>query len=135
MEHASNPLLLGPDPLNDLVGIILRSREKPIFITADIGDFFMQVGVRKEARKFLQFSWNDDFIKPPKEFDYQRHIFGARDSPAGAIYALQQAARDNAENYPDILETVTIDFYMDDFVKSVGSTEEALQLHQRLRHV
>ena len=62
-------------------------------------------------------------------------MFGARDSPACAIYALQQAARDNAENYPDVLETVTTDFYMDDFVKSVGSTEEALQLHQRFRHV
>ena len=127
-------LLPGPALLNDLVGIILRSREKPILITADIG-FFMQVGVRKEDRKFLRFLWNDDFNKPPKEFEYQRHIFGARDSPACAIYALQQAARDNAENYPDVLETVTTDFYMDDFVKSVGSTEEALQLHQRLRHV
>ena len=126
-------LLPGPALLNDLVGIILRSREKPILITADIEGFFMQVGVRKEDRKFLRFLWNDDFNKPPKEFEYQRHIFGARDSPACAIYALQQAARDNAENYPDVLETVTTDFYMDDFVKSVGSTEEALQLHQRLR--
>ena len=128
-------LLPGPDLLNDLVGIILRSREKPIIITADIEGFFMQVGVRKEDRKFLRFLWNDDFNKPPKEFEYQRHIFGARDSPACAIYALQQAARDNAQNYPDVLETVTTDFYMDDFVKSVGSTEEALQLHQRFRHV
>ena len=89
----------------------------------------MQVGVRKEDRKFLRFLWNDDFNKPPKEFDYQRNIFGARNSPACAMYALQQAARDNAQNYPDVLETVTTDFYMDDFVKSVGSTEEALQLH------
>ena len=95
----------------------------------------MQVGVRKEDRKFLRFLWNDDFNEPPKEIENQRHIFGARDSPACATYALQQAARENAENYPDVLETVTTDFYMDDFVKSIRSTEEALQLHQRLRHV
>ena len=44
-------LLPGPALLNDLVGIILRSREKPILITADIEGFFMQVGVRKEDRK------------------------------------------------------------------------------------
>ena len=128
-------LLPGPELLNDLVGIILLSREKPILITAEIEGFFMQVDVRKEDSKFLRFLWNDDFNKPPKEFEYQRHIFGARDSPACAIYALQQAARDNAENYPDVLETVTTDLYMDDFVKSVGSTEEALQLHQRLSYV
>ena len=54
---------------NDLVRIILRSREKPILITADIEDFFMQVGVRKEDRKFLRFLWNDDFNKPPKEIE------------------------------------------------------------------
>ena len=95
----------------------------------------MQVGVRKENRKLLRFLWNLDFNKLPNEFEYQRYIFGARDSPACAIYALQQAARDKAENYPDVLEIVTTDFYMDDFVKAVGSSEEALQLHQQQRHV
>ena len=137
IEHASTNyhLLPGPDLLHDPVGIILRSREKPILITTDIEGFFKQVGVRKEDRKFLRFLRNDDFNKPPKEFEYQRHIFGTRDSPTCVIYALQQAARDNAENYPDILEIVTSDFYMDHCVKSVLSTEEALQLQQRLRHV
>ena len=81
---------------------------------------------------FLRFLWNEDFNKPPKEFEYQRHIFGARDSIASGIYASQQAPRDN---YPDVLGNVTTDFYMDDFVKSAVSTEEALQLHQRLRQV
>ena len=66
---------------------------------------------------------------------YQSNIFGARDSPACAIYALQQAARHNPKNYPDIIDTVITDFYLDNFGISVGSTEEALQLHQRLRHV
>ena len=97
--------------------------------------FFMQVDARKDDRKFLQFLWNKDFNEPPKEFEYQRDIFCASDSPACAIYALQQAARDIAENYPDILEIMTTDFYMDDFVKSVGSTGEALQLYQRLIQV
>ena len=95
----------------------------------------MQVGVRKEDRQFLRFLWNDDFNKPRKDFEYQRHIFGASDSPACAIYDLQQAARDNAENYQDVLKTVTTDFYMDEFLRSVASTEEAPQLHQQLRHV
>ena len=82
----------------------------------------MQVGVSKEDRKFLRFLWNDndDFNKPPEKFVYQRNILSARDSPACVIYALQQAARDNGENYPDVLKTVTTDFNMDDSVKSVG---------------
>ena len=126
-------LLPGPDLLNDLVVIVLRSREKPILITAVIG-FFMQVGVRKEDRKFLRFCGTTTSTNHRRNSN-TRDTFGARDSPACVIYALQKAARDNAENYPDVLETVTTDFYMDDFVKSVGSTEVALQLHQRLRHV
>ena len=71
----------------------------------------MQVGAGTEDRKFVRFLRNEDFNKPPKEFEYQRHIFGARDSPACAIYALQQAARDNADKYPDVLEIVTTDIH------------------------
>ena len=56
----------------------------------------MQVGVRKEDRKFLLFL-NDDFNKSPKDFEYQRHIFGARDSPACAIDALQSSQRERGE--------------------------------------
>ena len=90
----------------------------------------MQVGVQEEDRKILRFLWNEGFDKPPSG-----NIFGARDSSACAIYALQQAARANGENDADVLEIVTTDFYMYDFVKSVGSPEEALQLQQRLRQV
>ena len=61
--------------------------------------------------------------------------FGARESPACAIYALQQEARDNAENYRDFLEIVITDFYMDYFVKPVRSTDDALQPHQLPRQV
>ena len=94
--------------------------------------FFVQIGTRKEDRKLLRFLWNEDFNKPLKEFDYQRHIFGARDSHACATYASQQATRDNTEIYLDVLKIVTTNFYMDDLAKSVGSTEEGLQLHQLL---
>ena len=38
-------------------------------------------------------------------------------------------------NYSDVLEIVTTDFYMDDIVKAAGSSEEALQLHQQQRQV
>ena len=148
-------LLLGPDLLNDLVGIILRSREKPLFITGDIC-FFMQVGVPKRSQILAFFverrlRQTTERIRIPKTYlvpeirnlwhqiclwysnsfgGLSKSSFHKKRSPACAIYALQ-AARDNAENYPDVLETATTDFYMDDFVKSVGSTEEAQQLHQR----
>ena len=76
----------------------------------------MQVGVRKEDRKLLRFLCNEEFKKPPFEFEYQKRMFGAIDSPACAVYFLRQAARYNAENHPDVLRIVRTD-YMDDFVK------------------
>ena len=41
-------LLPGPDLQSDLVGIMLRSREKPMLITANIEGFLNQVVVRKK---------------------------------------------------------------------------------------
>ena len=85
----------------------------------------MQVGVRKD-RKFLRYLWNEDFNKPPKDFEYQRHIWSKR------FTRLRNLRFTSSQRQQEFLEIVTTNFYIDDFVKSVGSTEEA-PLHQRKR--
>ena len=48
----------------------------------------------------------------------QRHIFGARDSPACANFFLQQTAKDDIEDHPNSLEIIQWTFYMDDMAAS-----------------
>ena len=61
------------------------------------------------------------------------NIFGAKDSPGCANYALKRIARDNAEKYgSSAYETVMRNFYVDDMLKSVNSEEDAISLSRDL---
>ena len=58
----NDKLLRGPDLLGSLLGILLRCREKPVLLMADIEGMFMQVGVRAQDRRYLRFLWtNNEF--------------------------------------------------------------------------
>ena len=126
-------LLTGPELLQNLIGIIFRFREQKIAITADIEAMFLQVKVPPEDCKVLQFLWRDNTNEPVNVYDYGRHIFGAKSSPTCANYALQQVARYNAQESPQITKLIMRNFYMDDFVKSVPSAEQAIEIYKLLR--
>ena len=126
-------LLTGPDLLQNLIGIIFRFREQKIAITADIEAMFLQVKVPSEDCKVLRFLWRDNTNEPVKVYEYGRHIFGAKNSPTCANYALQQVARDNAQESPQITKLIKRNFYMDDFVKSVPSAQQAIEIYKLLR--
>ena len=66
-------------------------------------------------------------------YEYGRHIFGAKSSPTCANYALQQVAKDNAHELPQITKLNMRNFYMDDFVKSVTSAEQTIEIYKQLR--
>ena len=100
-----NPLT-GPDLLQNLIGIIFRFREQKIAITADSEAMFLQVKVPSEECKVLRFLWRDNPNEPVKVYEYGRHIFGAKSSPTCANYALQQVARDNAQESPQITKLI-----------------------------
>ena len=128
-------LSTGPDLLQNLIGIIFRFREKKIAITADIEAMFLQVKVPPEECKVLRFLWRDNPKEPVKVYEYGRHIFGAKSSPTCANYALQQVARDKAQESPQITKLIMRNFYMDDFVKSVPGAEQAIEIYKLLRAV
>ena len=66
---------------------------------------------------------------------YKRHIFGAKDLPTCANYALQRTASDNAKEYPEASKDVLENFYMDDYLDSVESPERALIRSKELVHL
>ena len=129
----SDNLSTVPDLLQNLIGIIYRFREQKIAITADIEAMFLQVKVPPEECKVLRFLWRDNSIEPVKAYEYGRHIFGAKSSPTCANHALQQVARDNAQESPQITKLIMRNFYMDDLVQSVPSAEQAIEIYKLLR--
>ena len=128
-------LLTGPDLLQNLIYVLLRFRQHPFAVSADIEGMFLQVGVLPCDQPSLRFLWREDPTSNVVVHQYTRHIFGAKDSPTCANYALQRTARDNAREYPEAAKAVLENFYMDDYLDSVESPERALIRSKELVHL
>ena len=118
--------LTGPDLLQNLIYVLLRFRQHPFAVSADIEGMFLQDGVLPCDQPSLRILWREDPTSNVVVHQYTRHIFGAKDSPTCANYALQRTARDNAKEYPEAAKAVLENFYMDDYLDSVESPERAL---------
>ena len=128
-------LLTGPELLQNLIYVLLRFRQHPFAVTADIEVMFLQVGVLPCDKPSLRFLWREDPISNVVVHQCTRHIFGAKDSPNCANYALQRTASDNAKQYPEAAKAVLENFYMDDYLDSVESPERALIRSKELVHL
>ena len=125
-------LLSGPDLLNNLVGIFMRFREEKVALSGDIEAMFNQVAVPDTDQVALRFLWRQSPESPIEVYQYVRHIFGAKCAPTCSNYALLRCAEDNEIGFPMAALAVKRNFYMDDFFKSVKSTNEAMEMQQQL---
>ncbi|XP_063728551.1 uncharacterized protein LOC134856114 [Symsagittifera roscoffensis] len=125
-------LLVGPDLLQNLVFVLLRFRQHHFAVSADIEGMFLQVGVLPEDQPSLRFLWREDPTADVVVHQYTRFIFGARDSPMCANYALQRTAMDNQAMFPDAASAVLEKFYMDDYLDSFEDPDVAFKMSQEL---
>ena len=129
-------LLQGPDLTNPLVGVLIRFRQEPIAMAADIEAMFHQVYVEPKDRDALRFLWwpNGDLNEEPREYCMVKHLLGATSSPACANVCLKKTASIYQSEFdPVTTQTVKKNMYVDDLMKSVGSPEIAMRLSSQLR--
>ena len=131
----NDKLLPGPDLLQSLIGIIFRFREHQIALSADIEALFLQLAVPKDDSRCLRFLWREDPERRIEIYEYTRHVFGAKSSPTCANYALHQVAKDNAVNDENLVKAVQRNFFMDGFLKSVRTPQEAIEIYQKVRDI
>ena len=94
-------LMTGPDLLNSLVGVILRFRNYRVAFSADIEAMYHQVRVKSDDADALRFLWSEDVNSEEKPDTYQMlvHIFGGKDSPSCANYAVKRTASDHGSKF------------------------------------
>ena len=126
----NDQLLTGPDLTNSLVGVLTRFRQHPIALMADIEAMFNQVRASPSDRNYLRFLWwPDDFSQDPEEYRMNVHLFGATSSPSCANFCLKRVAEDHGSGFDrQVASSVDRNFYVDDFLKSVYQTNDAVQL-------
>ena len=128
-------LLPRPDLLQSLIGIIFRFREHQIALSADIEAMFLQVAVPSDDSRCLRYLWREDPEQRIEVYEYTRHVFGAKSSPTCANYASHQVAKDNAKEDEKLVKAVQRNFYTDDFLKSVRTPQEAIEIYQKVREI
>ena len=128
----NDKLLAGLDLLQSLNGTIFRFLEGPIALTAEIESMFLQVQVPEQDRSCLRFLRRPRINEFVQIYEYQSHVFGAKSSPTCANYALKRVGLDNEEEYPIATKAIQNNFYMNDFIKSVETPEEAIEVFNQL---
>ena len=123
-------LIHGPNLANEIVEVLFRFRKEQVAIAADVQEMFHQVKVPEKDRDSLRFLWSTNGVHDnPDEYCMNVHIFGAKDSPSIANYALKKTARDNSCDFNKMtVNAVGKDFYVDDLLKSVPDDNDAIQL-------
>ena len=122
-------LYKGPDLTNSLFGVLTRSRQDRIAVTADIQSMFYQVRVSNGDSSFVRFLWweNGDMARELQEYQMLVHLLGAISSPACANFALRKTAEDNEDSFSlEVTNTVKRNFYVDDCLKSLPSEPNAI---------
>ncbi|XP_072934974.1 uncharacterized protein [Epargyreus clarus] len=135
---ALNDLLLkGPDLLQSLPGVVMKFRQHMVAVTADIKEIFMQVKLRTEDRNALRYLWRgnrrDD--QPPEEYRMTSLIFGASSSPSIAIFVKDLNAKKYEETEPEAASAIIEKHYVDDYLDSFRSIEEAIRITSSVRDI
>ena len=125
-------LLVGPGLLQNLKFVLLHFRQHHFAVSADIEGMFLKVGVFQSTNLPFVFLWREDPTADVVVHQYTRHIFGAKDLPTCANYALQRTAMDHQAMFPDAESSVLEKFFMDDYLDSIEDPDVALKLSQEL---
>lgn len=116
--------LQGPDLNNRLLSVMLRFREHPYAVMADIESMYHQVLMPFKDRDALRFLWYND-LNEVCHFRMTRHLFGGVWCSSSSTYALRKILEEHDEIDPVVSDTILRSFYVDDCLRSVLSREEA----------
>ena len=130
LTSLNKSLLTGLDLLQNLIHVLLRLRQHQFAVSADIEGMFLQVGVPDSDQHSLPFLWREDPTTNVVVYQHTRHMFGNKDLPTCANYALQPT--ENVSQYPEATKSVLENFYMDYYSDSVESPERALKRSKEL---
>ena len=135
--HSLNDYLAkGPSLLNQLLGILLRFREKPIAFIGDISKMFHSIEIPIQDQMTHLFLWrNFETSDEPLTFAMTRVNMGDRPSSAIAQAALQKTAEEALQEHPKAADTILKDSYMDDIISSVDDTESAKRVMSEIETV
>ncbi|XP_058826161.1 uncharacterized protein LOC131686058 [Topomyia yanbarensis] len=121
-------LLKGPDLLTPLLSVLYRYREREVAICGDIKEMFHQILIREKDRSAQLFLWRNTPDLPMETMVTDVAIFGATCSPVQSQYVKNFNATENEKAYPKAADAIKKRHYVDDYLESLDTIEEAVGL-------
>jgi len=116
----------GPSLLPDLAGLLLRFREYPCAVQADIRKAFFMIGMREEDRPYLRFVWPEVEKEEMCIWRLKKLPFGVNCSPFILNAVLQAHLECMLESASEaesaVIKLLLRSFYVDDFITSVANS-------------
>ncbi|XP_073776433.1 uncharacterized protein [Danio rerio] len=135
-KNLNQLLLPGPTLGPSLMSVLLRFREHTVALSSDIRGMFHQVRLIPDDRPLLRFLWRDlNRDQPPQVYEWQVLPFGTTCSPCCATFALQKHVIDHSQPGEDVRESIEKHFYVDNFLQSFDSQEEARDRASKLHNL
>jgi hypothetical protein len=129
-------LLKGPDLLNSLAGILWRVRMHSVAVAGDIKDMYHRIVIKKDDKDAQRFLWRDcDSSRPPDTYVLEVMTFGACSSPASAEWIKNENAKLFQKSQPRAVESIVQSHYVDDFIDSFLSEDEAIEVSFAVRDI
>lgn len=116
----------GPNIIGNLLSVILRFRQFKVALVADIKKMYNSVRLSKKDQHTHRFLWR--WMKTDKgtvQFILLTVTFGDRPGGTIASLALKMTAEMNINEYPVGAYAILRNMYVDDFLKSVETYEQA----------
>ncbi|XP_062700056.1 uncharacterized protein LOC134284792, partial [Aedes albopictus] len=131
----NSQLLKGPDQLSSLPAVLFRFRQYGVAVSSDIQEMFHQIRIREEDKHSQRFLWRAKPSDEPTVYLMDVATFGSTCSPASAQFVKNLNAEQHREQYPEAASAIIDDHYVDDYLTSFGSEEEAAKVARDVRHV
>ncbi|XP_067637293.1 uncharacterized protein [Eurosta solidaginis] len=127
-QSLNSALLSGPDQCQPLAVVLMKFRQRKIGVCADIVEMFHQVKIREEDQSAQRFLWRTDTNGPIEEYTMTVMTFGATCSPCSAQFVKNKNARDFQDQFPEAVNIIINNHYVDDLVHCFSSESEALKI-------
>ncbi|XP_062713800.1 uncharacterized protein LOC134290641 [Aedes albopictus] len=128
-------LMKGPDLLTPLLHVLYPYREREVAITADVKEMFHQLLVCEEDRSALLYLWRNSADLPLDTMVMDVAIFGASCSPTQAQFVKNMNAMEFEHQYPRATLAIIRRHYVDDYLDSVDTIDEAVELAAQVMEV
>ncbi|GFY19008.1 integrase catalytic domain-containing protein [Trichonephila clavipes] len=124
----------------NLLDILINFRLNAIAFCSDIKQAFLQICLADEHKDAVRFLWSDDepcVHKRPKlqVYRFNRVNFGVSSSPFLLAATIRHHIEKYKHEFPDTVEHLDRNFYVDDLISGGNEFEEALQTLRRAKNI